>query len=155
MHGVRFVTPGKKSIYGVLDCRLLIALDELASVLEKDGVIAVHIDNFYRARAHLPGKKAKSQHAFGLAADVAAFTLKDGRTLLVERDFRAVPNTPTCGPASRVSQPTDDSVALRNIVCDIVRAGVFHRVLTPYFNAAHENHLHLDIKRGERAIVVH
>ena len=33
-------------------------------------------------------------------------------------------------------------------VCAVAREGIFHYLLTPNFNVAHRNHLHLDIKRG-------
>jgi hypothetical protein len=44
---------------------------------------------------------------------------------------------------------------LRNIVCAAARAGLFHHVLTPNYDAAHRDHLHLDIKRDARSVVVH
>src|SRR5690606_561032 len=70
IHGVRFVSPGKRSVYGALDCRLVLALAELARVLAELDVVEVYVDNLYRPNARLPGKKKKrSQHAHGLAAD--------------------------------------------------------------------------------------
>jgi hypothetical protein len=39
-------------------------------------------------------------------------------------------------------------------VCDIVRSGLFHHVLTPSYDAAHRDHLHLDIKREGWAVIV-
>jgi hypothetical protein len=156
IRGVRFGAPGGRSPYGVLDCRLVLVLDELARVLERNTVVAVHTDNFYRPKAHLPGKKrAKSQHAYGLAMDVVSFQLKDGRTLVVERDWHGGIGDPACGPDSSPAEPTEETILLRNIVCEIGREGVFHHLLTPGFDAAHRTHLHLDIKRDGRAIIVH
>src|SRR5262245_47262640 len=57
LHGVRFVTPGPKSPYGILDCRLALALDELAPILAQRGVTQVHVDNMYRPKAKLPGQR--------------------------------------------------------------------------------------------------
>jgi hypothetical protein len=150
LRGVAFVAPGRRSIYGVLDCRLLLVLDDLAEVLARHDVAAVLVDNFYRRRARLPGRKLRSQHAYGLAADVYGFKLSDGRELFVERDWQGQIGEPSCGPESRIIGGTDASLALRNLVCDIARAGLFHHILTPNFDEAHENHLHLDIKRGDR-----
>jgi len=155
LHGVRFVGPGKKSPYGVLDCRLLLMLDEMAKTLEPLGVAGVVVDNFHRPHAHLPGKKARSQHAYGLAADIRGFVLADGTSLDVEQDWHGAVGETACGPDSRVSDPSPKAVALRNIVCEVVRARVFHHVLTPGFNSAHRNHLHLDIKRGDVRLIVH
>jgi hypothetical protein len=154
LHGVHFVAPGSRSQFGVLDCRLALALDDFAAILEQNDVIEIRVDNFYRARAHLPGKKRKkSQHAYGLAADVTAFGLRDGRTLEVGRDWHAAIGAPVCGPDARVEDPSDEAIRLRNIVCEAVRAGVFHHILTPSFNKAHATHLHLDIARDAWAII--
>lgn len=150
LRGVGFVAPGRRSIYGVLDCRLLLVLDDLSEVLARHGVSAVLVDNFYRRRAHLPGRKTRSQHAYGLAADVYGFKLHDGRELVVERDWHGALGEPSCGALSRIIDGTGESLALRNLVCDIAREGLFHHILTPNYNEAHENHLHLDIKRGDR-----
>jgi hypothetical protein len=154
MHGVRFLTPSRKSVYGKLDCRLALALDELAQVLERHGVVAARVDNLYRPRARLPGRRARSQHRYGLAMDVMSFQLASGIELSVEHDWRSPLESFPCGPESRLSDPTERAIALRDIVCDVARSGLFHHILTPSFNAAHRDHLHLDIKRGERRWVV-
>src|SRR5688572_14021088 len=82
--GVRFVTPGRKSPYGILDCRLAVELSELASVLLEHDVVEVRVDNMYRPRARLPGRRKPSQHAHGLAIDMTRFKLKDGSELIIE-----------------------------------------------------------------------
>ena len=152
--GVRFVTPGRKSVYGKLDCRLALVLDDLARVLAEHGVTEVHVDNLYRPHARLPGKRKPSQHSYGLAIDIVSLVLADGRTLVVEDDWRgAIGDTP-CGPQSLPRSPTDNTVDLRNLVCDVARAGLFHHMLTPNFDAAHENHLHFDIKRDGVRLVI-
>lgn len=152
---VRFVAPGARSVYGTLDCRLVLALHDFSSLLEEHGVTEVHIDNLYRPRARLPGRKYKrSQHAYGLAVDIMAVKLADGRTLHVEHDWIGTRQTPPCGPESELTDASEGAVLLRNIVCSAAREGLFHHVLTPNYDAAHEDHLHLDIKRDARAIVV-
>jgi hypothetical protein len=154
LHGVEFLAPGVRSVYGTLDCRLALALDELARVLERHGVVKVHVDNLYRPRAHLPGKRKRSQHAYGLAVDVRAFELSEGRQLVVARDWSGPIGSAPCGPASSLAVTSGDAVTLRNIVCDIVREGVFHHVLTPSYDAAHSDHVHLDIARDARTVTV-
>src|SRR6185503_6680893 len=93
MHGVRFVPPGKKSVYGKLDCRLALVLEDLARVLERHGVVRVRVDNLYRPRAHLPGRRTSSQHRYGLAIDVVGFELSSGVALSVERDWLGSPES--------------------------------------------------------------
>jgi len=152
--GVRFLTPGGKSPYGVLDCRLALALSELASVLARHGVVEVRVDNMYRPRAHLPGKKKPSQHAYGLAIDLTRFKLQNGEELVIEQDFEGKLGEPVCGPEARGEALTGKALQLRNLVCDVVRAEIFHHILTPNHNAAHRDHFHLDIARGARQRIV-
>jgi hypothetical protein len=117
--------------------------------------VAVHVDNLYRPRAHLPGKRKPSQHGYGLAADIFGFTLADGRKLVVERDFHGAIGSPACGPNAMLSDPTSEAIELRNIVCAIARAHLFHDILTPCYDAAHHSHVHADIKRGAKVHVLH
>ena len=154
LRNVRFITPGPKSVYGLLDCRMVLLLDELTSVLEPLGVSSVYVNNFYRPKAHLPGKKVPSQHALGLAADIYGFGTKDGRTLVVERDFGGQLGAPVCGETALVQPESRNSVDLRNIVCAMARAKAFHYLLTPNHDQAHANHVHGDIKRGGREHVI-
>ncbi len=147
LRGVRFKAPGKRSVYGVLDCRLALALDELAALLADAGVTEVHVDNFYRPHAHLPGRRDKpSQHSYGLAADIDGFTLQDGRRLIVERDWSPKLGEPPCDEG--VQDGTAEPALLRKLVCDVLARGLFHHVLTPNTNAAHRSHLHFDIARS-------
>jgi hypothetical protein len=156
MSGVKFLTAGPKSKFSLLDCRAALSLQELAQLLSSLGVVEMRIDSFYRPNAHLNGRKRGklSQHAYGMAMDVTAFKLKDGRTLEVERDFHGKIGDPVCGPGAELTPPSAEATDLRNIVCAIARTGMFHNVLTPNYNTAHKNHLHFDITRNAKTIGV-
>jgi hypothetical protein len=148
LHGVRFRTPGVHSRYGVLDCRLVLALDDFANLLAELDVKEVHVDNFYRSHAHLPGRRDKpSQHAYGLAADIYGFVLRDGRSLVVERDWNGALGEDPCEDA-RAREGSSEPAVLRSIVCGALERGLFHHLLTPNSNSAHHNHLHFDIARS-------
>jgi hypothetical protein len=129
-------------------------LSELGPTLTALSVKEVYVDNFYRPRAHLPGKKALSQHAFGLAIDIAGFGMKNGTHLNVERDFHGTLGAPVCGPEADMTEVNRESILLRNIVCELTRIGAFNYFLTPNHDAAHHNHLHGDIKLKARDHVV-
>lgn len=149
LQGVTFVTPRSPSPYGILDCRLALTLDDFATVLAAQGISRVRIDNFYRPGARLRSRK-KSQHGYGLAIDLVSFTRSDGTTLDVEDDWGSGIGVDACGPDAALVTPTERSVTLRNLTCVIARAGLFHHMLTPGHDASHRDHLHLDIKRGEK-----
>lgn len=73
-----------------------------------------------------------SEHATANAFDVLGFTLADGRTVSVARDWRGD------GPAAGFLRETRDGACR-----------LFATVLSPDYNAAHADHLHLDqAKRG-------
>jgi len=69
-----------------------------------------------------------SEHAKGDAIDIAGFTLDNGETVIVERDWRGD------GPKSEFLR------AVARGAC-----GLFSVVLTPHTNYEHRNHFHLDI----------
>lgn len=149
--GVRFATPGGKSPYGILDCRLALVLSELAPLLKRYDVVEVRVDNMYRPRAHLPGKKKPSQHSYGLAVDLTRLKRADGSELVVERDFQGAIGEPVCGQEARArSDLSSDAAVLRDLICEVARSGLFHHILTPNHDAAHRDHFHLDIARGAR-----
>lgn len=72
-----------------------------------------------------------SEHAFANAIDVSAFVLADGRRISVLNGWGA---------------EGEDADFLRRIRKAACRA--FQTVLSPDYNAAHRDHLHLDLGRG-------
>ena len=152
--GVRFVTPGGKSPFGILDCRLALALADLAELLKRYDVIEARLDNMYRPHAHLPGKQKPSQHAYGLAADLTRFKRADGTELVIDRDFQGAIGEPVCGEEAHARELSNDAVLLRDLICDVARSGVFHHILTPNHDQAHHDHFHLDIARGARQRII-
>lgn len=155
IEGVRFRVPGEKSKFGVLDCRLALTLVELARFLRSHDVVEVVVDNFYRVNARLPGRRSKrSQHAYGLAIDLRSFRLADGTVWDVEQDWGASIDTEACGPGATLVSPTEHTLGLRNLVCEMFEAQLFSHHLTPSHDMAHRNHLHLDIKRDAKSVVI-
>lgn len=154
LNSVTFVTARSPSPYGILDCRLALTLDDLSRILAEHDVSRVRIDNMYRPGARLPGRRKKSQHGYGLAIDLVSMTLTDGTVLDVEADWGSGIDSVSCGPEAVLQEPTEHSVVLRNIACAMARAGLFHHILTPGHDAAHKNHLHLDIKRAEKTLLI-
>jgi len=66
--------------------------------------------------------------------------------LHVEKDFGGRIGAETCGPSAEPpNPPTKEALELRAIVCEIDRARIFTTILTPNYNRAHFNHVHLDL----------
>jgi hypothetical protein len=77
------------------------------------------------------GGHGVSEHAFGNALDIAGFTLADGRKIVIKNAWRS--GTPE-------EQGFLHDVQL--FACD-----VFNTVLAPGYNAAHYDHIHVDLMR--------
>jgi len=86
-----------------------------------------HFGSYSCRRLYGRDEGAWSEHATANAVDIAAFTLDDGRRVSVVADW-ANP-----GPKGRFLREVRDGA------CDL-----FATVLSPDYNAAHRDHLHLD-----------
>jgi len=71
-----------------------------------------------------------SEHAFGNALDIAAFTLADGRRIAVKTGWRGMP---------------EEQGFLRDVQGAACQQ--FNTVLAPGSNAHHEDHIHVDLMR--------
>lgn len=82
-----------------------------------------------RGMNDVPGARI-SEHAFGNALDIAAFTLADGHTITVKDGWRGTP-------------------AEQGFLHDVQESAcaVFTTVLAPGSNAYHEDHMHVDLMR--------
>ena len=82
-----------------------------------------------RPRNNVRGAKL-SEHGFGNAIDIAAFTLANGREIIVERDYYG---------------NAQDQKFLRMIRSQA--CGLFHTVLGPGSDSEHRDHIHLDLQK--------
>jgi len=76
------------------------------------------------------GSSHISEHAFGNAIDIAAFTLADGRRISVQEGWHGTP---------------EQQGFLRDV--HLSACENFTTVLAPGYNAAHYNHIHVDLMR--------
>lgn len=90
----------------------------------------------YSCRAIVGGKASIagkiSEHGLGNAVDISGFVLRDGRRVTMLNDWRS------SDPKVR-----EFLNAVRQSACKR-----FRTVLSPDYNAAHQDHLHLDMGRG-------
>ena len=145
--GVRFEFGRQPDQKDVVDCRLLLALDDLARVASKHDISLVRYNSIYRngwARGRVQG------HLGGVAIDVIELQLRDGQTLSVLRDFAGDGiGSATCGGSAKAPAPGKATV-LRNFVCALDEARLFNLVLSPHYDRRHRDHFHLEVRRGVR-----
>lgn len=152
LHGVSFhsampAAARKTSVYEIFDCRLVLALDDLAQVLAKHDVVEVVHMSAYRpppAKGWRDGELG-TRHTGALAIDAGTFVRKDGSKLNVEKDFHGAIGQRPCGEKTGPWPRTDEGVELRKITCEALDAKLFHVFLTPGFNWAHRNHFHMEV----------
>src|SRR6266850_1930179 len=78
-----------------------------------------------------------SEHAFGNALDIAAFTLADGRRITVKGGWRGMP---------------EEQGFLRDVQASACQQ--FNTVLAPGSNAQHHDHIHVDLmRRASRRLI--
>ena len=99
-------------------------------------LVRVETYGTYSCRAIIGGGGATagriSEHGLANAVDVSGFVLKDGRRISIEKGWRSD------DPATHQFLQILHQSACRR----------FKTVLSPDYNAAHYNHLHLDMGRG-------
>lgn len=143
LSGVDVTLPTAPSPLGVMDCRLVVALDDVAGWLAAHGVRVIRADNTHRPNAMMKSGEP-SQHALGMAIDIMAFERRDGRVVPVLGTWPPRLGQTPCGPGSP-AVASDDERWLRGVVCDLARRHAFHHMLTPNTDAAHRDHLHFDL----------
>jgi hypothetical protein len=146
VRGVRFqrVYAADEAPEPTMDCRLALALDDLAIVAADHGMAEVRYSSIHRPR----GRHGGRGHGAGVAIDINEFVRKDGVRLNVLKDFEAARiGSRTCG--DKAPRPKSaKAIELRELVCAIDDASSFNLVLTPHYDYRHRNHLHLEVRRG-------
>ncbi len=161
LSGVWFHGPSLKEQQGgspheIVDCRLVLSLDDATKVLERHGVVEVrHLSMYRLPPKSWPKRVPATRHLGALAIDAATFVKKDGTTLDVDRDFHGKLDAKVCGPDARPRPATDAALALRALLCDLVAARLFNVVLTPNYDPPHKNHFHLEVTAGKKWFLLH
>jgi len=86
-----------------------------------------------------------SNHSWGRAVDVRYLYKADGTRYDINdpRHWVIYPTTETC--TKGIAAQTGISLELYTLACQATQNKVFGLVLTPNYNSAHRNHLHMDI----------
>jgi hypothetical protein len=160
LHGVDFRTDlsdkqRADSPWEIGDCRLVLALDDFAAILEKHDVVQVRHYSMWRPPKGWPDDKTGTRHDGALALDAGRFTTKDGTELDVVKDFHGAIGDKTCGDGAAPHPVTEKATELRAILCEAVAARLFNVVLTPNYNKPHHNHFHLEVTAGVKWFLVH
>lgn len=146
MGGISIYNGNPDSPTNILDCRLALALLAWAPVLRELDIVGIRHMSMYRKGGRVATTGQPSGHAYGMAIDVGYFKMRSGAQLEILKDW---------GNRARGSNPCrtrmlDDAEArvLRHVTCQAAKKQIFQVILTPHYNRAHRNHLHLELKPG-------
>lgn len=147
LHGVTFEFARDARRRDVLDCRLLLALDDLSKVAAERGIEVVRYNSIHRrgwARGRVQG------HRGGVAIDIVELVRWDGAVLNVRRDFAGDGiGSETCGENAKPPKPGKAS-DLRSFLCALDRTRSFNLLLGPHYDRRHDDHFHFEVRRGVR-----
>jgi hypothetical protein len=148
---VRATTP-----FEILDARLALALDDFCEILANHDVVEVVHFTIYRPND--TGSPEKNgglpRHPGGMAIDVGALRKRGGSFLTVLSDWPSAIGARTCGTGARKILGRKGR-ELMSILCEAADSRVFNVMLTPHFNRAHRDHVHLEIKADVKWVLVH
>jgi hypothetical protein len=160
LHGVTIrstLPPAQRrtTFFEILDARLAIALDDFCALLARHDVVELVHFTMYRPPGELPPNFGEplTRHPGGLAIDLGALRKRDGNLLAVGPHWPSNIGAKTCGDGAEQlwERPGRE---LLSIVCEASDEGLFHYILTPRFDSAHGDHLHLEIKPETRWFLV-
>ena len=146
----------KTTPFEILDARLALALDDFARVLSNHDVVElVHFTMYRPSDDAKEGDTAvQTRHPGGMAIDVGALRKRNGTLLSVQSHWPPAIGATTCGTGAR-KLPGRPGRELESILCEAKDLRLFHCMLTPHFNRAHHDHMHLEIKPDTRWFLVH
>jgi hypothetical protein len=150
--GIEIRGAGKEAT-GYLDCRLALALVRWAPALKAAGIVRVDHYSIYRPDARVADTRKISSHAAGLAIDAARFHTSDGRVLTILETW--TDKTPDADPCAARQRQSPAERLLRELVCDALRSDIFQTVVTPHHDAAHANHVHLEVQNSDEPAWMH
>lgn len=161
LHGISVRTalpPPQREMspWEIFDCRLVLAVDDFCGLLAKRDVVEIIHFNAYRSHAQrgCTAKYAGMQHCGGLALDIRSYTKKDGSVLDVEKDFHGRIGNSTCAGKAQPSPPAAAATEMWGYVCDAAAGALFNVILTPNYNAAHRNHMHVEVTPDAKWMLV-
>jgi len=145
LHGVTFESTRNVDGAHLLDCRLLLALDDLSKVAAERGIEIVRYNSIHRrgwARGRVQG------HRGGVAIDVVELVRWDGVVLNVRKDFAGDGvGSDSCGEDAKpfgLGKAAD----LRGFLCALDRTRSFNLLLSPHYDYRHDDHFHFEVRRG-------
>lgn len=155
IHSVLPPEQRKTTPFEILDGRLALALDDFCSILEAHGFDEIVHFTMYRPPHQGPAKAGEYEHRHpgGMAIDLGAIKKTSGHWMAVGPHWPSQLGAKSCGEGGRELRGRRGRELL-SVACEASDMRIFHYMLTPHFDDAHADHLHLEIKVGVKWFLV-
>jgi hypothetical protein len=147
VNGIHFMDDGGGEPSLLMRCQLALAIYRLTVLLKTLDVVEVTQLGTYNCRP-IAGTSTLSQHGLGLAIDLAEFKTSDGTTYNVLNDFEGDISYDATGCSFSYTPSTAKGKWLLDLAEQMCEQQIFNIILTPNYNAAHNNHFHCDLTEG-------
>ncbi|MCB9537732.1 MAG: extensin family protein [Myxococcales bacterium] len=124
-----------------VSCDLALALHQLSAMLREYDIVEVGHIGTYNCRL-IGGTDSLSMHGLARAIDLKWFRTSDGHVYDVEDHWEH----------DTENFRTEEGRFLFELGQQMFARRIFNIVLTPNYNAAHDNHFHVDLTPGQRFI---
>ena len=142
VHGVELTSSSGTVTPRVLgSCAMAHALSATVDDVAPLGVVAIEHLGTYNCRV-IAGTDSLSRHAYGDALDIAGFRFADGTRYTLTDDWEHDTDSPM----------TDGGAFLYAAAHRWYDALLWNIILTPNYNAAHDDHFHVDLTPGSHVI---
>lgn len=137
LHGVELrAGNGARTGRVLAACEMALALSDTIEDVVDDGVVAMIHYGTYNCRT-ISGTNTLSRHGYGDAIDIAGFVFDDGTTWTLYGDWE------------HTSSPrTEAGIWLYDSAYRWYDERYWNIILTPNYNAAHDDHFHVDLTPG-------
>ena len=121
----------------LVSCEMALAIERLTALLEDMGCVEFEHIGTYNCRV-ISGTDTLSEHSFATAIDLYGFDVTGlgYLTLIDDWEDNVIPPV------------TPEGQWLRTLADTRYAEGIFNIILTPDYNAAHDNHFHVDLSPG-------
>ncbi len=150
--GVRYRHHLNKSTFSIMDCRLAASLIGWSKILKKYDIYEVVHMRIYSPGATVKRTGKPSGHRWGLAIDVAKFKSHRYGELNVKYDWSD--RRRKISPCIQAPNSAKELKLLRAIVCTTANQSLFAMILTPHYNRAHHDHLHIELRPQHPKLVL-
>ena len=123
------------------NCELALAMHDTASLVAPEGVTDIIHLGVYNCRV-ISGTSTLSEHAFANAIDISGFRMSDGGVWTVFDHWEH-------GATDPLTEAGDWLLWFSN---ELYVQWIFNIILTPEYNAAHDDHFHCDLTPGAHSL---